>query len=206
MNLQQVIKMKKNYKYLIFIIIPVIIFILFKKIDFMGKNKQKALIFYSMDYQRWDSSFRKKLVEGDENYKTWFLKNSKEINIPDSIYKEVFITNPLISSGITNTLLDESQHLFTDTNAKKSNFIYFIVRPEPYLRLLKNSISEEYKNNKIDSFTYIFKEIEEKKIYVLAEFDKRNSWFDYDKIFNQKQKFKQQHELEIKEHEESLSK
>ena len=77
----------------------------------MSKNSNRALILYQMNYNNWDSTFREKLSKSEEHYRNWFFTQAKEVSISDEIYNE-FINNPIMLSGITNTLLEESYHTF----------------------------------------------------------------------------------------------
>ncbi|MBD0284880.1 MAG: hypothetical protein ICV79_05570 [Flavisolibacter sp.] len=170
----------------------------------MAKDKHRAVELYAMDYKEWDSTFRQELSKGEDHYKKWFLGRAKQIAIPDSVYDEVFLRNPIISTGITNTLLEESYHQFKDVTS--SDQIYFVLNPDPYLRVLKQPMNAQYKTPEIDSFSKVLEDIANEKIFVIAEYNKRHGWFDYDKVYEQKQKFKQQHESEIKQVESRLRK
>lgn len=170
----------------------------------MSKDNHRALELYEMDYKEWDNTFRQELDKGEGHYKKWFFDKAKQIVIPDSVYNEVFLNNPVISTGITNILLEESYHQFK--SATSSGQIYFVLNPDPFLRLLKQSIYTQYRTPEIDSFSKILEDIANERTFVIAEYDKHHGWFDYDKLYEQKQKFKQQHELEMHQLKSQLRK
>lgn len=170
----------------------------------MSKNHRRALVLYQMDYEKWDSTFRQELNKGEKHYKKWFLDRAKKIPISDSVYNEVFLRNPLISTGITNILLEESYHQFKDVSS--SDKIYFVVNPDPILRILKEPMYAQYKTPEIDSFSKILNDIANDKIFVVAEYYKPYGWFDYNELYQRSQKFKEQHELEMKQAQDRLRK
>ncbi|MCW3074356.1 MAG: hypothetical protein JWP69_1425 [Flaviaesturariibacter sp.] len=196
--------MRREWKLIVVLILLLFcVAFLFNKI-IMDSKGNRALVLYAMDYKEWDSSFREELSKGENNYREWFLSKAREIVLPDSIYDEVFLRNPIISTGVTNTLLDKNYHQFKEVSS--SDQIYFVLDPDPYLRLLKQPQNAQYETPEMDSFTKVIKDIASEKTFVIAEYNKRNGWFDYDKVYAQKQKFKQQHELEIREAESRLRK
>ena len=193
---------KTDMYFLLLIVFIVLLFYI--TIMSKDKNKPRALVLYAMDYKEWDSAFRQELSKGEENYKRWFLSKAKPIALPDSIYNEVFLKSSVISTGITNILLEDTYHEFKESSSLDQ--IYFVLNPDPFLWILKQSMYSEYITPEIDSFSNILKDIANSKIYVVAEYNKHFGWFDYNKLYEQKQKFKQQHETEIKQVESRLRK
>lgn len=163
----------------------------------MTKSLSRAVELYAIDYQKWDTNSRKKLSGGNLKYKKWFFINATRIAIAEHAYKNLFLKNPLINTAITNALLEKCCHEFADV--VPSHFIYFILNPDPYLMLFKNEMFKEYKTKSISFFVDILQNIADEKIYVIVEYNKNLGWFDYDKIYEQKQKFKEQHEAEMRQ-------
>lgn len=170
----------------------------------MGKSHQRALVLYEMDYKEWDSTFRQELKKGEDQYKKWFLSKAKSIALPDNVYDEVFLRNPIISTGITNILLEESYHQFKGVTSPDK--VFFVLNPDPFLRLLKQPMFTQYKTPEIDSFSKILEDVANERTFVIVEYNKSHGWFDYDELYEQKQKFKDQHELEIRQVENRLGK
>ncbi|MFZ1799016.1 MAG: hypothetical protein WAU24_04060 [Chitinophagaceae bacterium] len=164
----------------------------------------RAIVLFAMDYKVWNRTFRKELMKGDAQFKSWFLDNAYEIEISDNVYNEVFIKNPIISTGITNTLLNESQHQFKDLHQTEK--IYFVLNADSYKRILKIPFYADFKSPQIDLFSTLLDDISKNKIYVIVEYIKKYGWFDFEKINAQRQLFIKKHEIEIKENEKRLNK
>jgi hypothetical protein len=204
MSLKPPINITRRWKIISVFLLSMAFIVVFIKKTIMAQNNTRAIVLYGMDYSESDRAFRKELDSGEEHYKDWFLRNAKEIPISNDVYQEVFLRSPIISTGITNTLLEETYHLFKDTG--HSNLIYFVLNPDPYLRLLKQEMNVRFKTAEIESFSKVLEDVANDRTFVVVEYHKNLGWFDYDKMFQEKKKFKQQHELEIQQLENRLKK
>lgn len=138
---------------------------------------------------------QKTIRKGELEEKKWFLKNAKPINIDDEVYDEIFLKNSLTCYAFTNIVLEKSYHIYKDDKEK----VYLVLNPDPFVRQLSLSINKAYTNEKIEVLNGILQDVANENIFVIAEYNKQYGWFDYDKVYEQKQTFKQQHESEIKE-------
>src|SRR5690242_6334888 len=96
-----------------------------------NQTMKRAFLLYEMDYKTWNSNFRDELTKGDREYKKWFFSHASKLTLSYSLYSEIFISNPIFSTGLFHAALNSEQSLIRDD--AESEEIFFALYPGSFL-------------------------------------------------------------------------